>query len=513
MPPVTPATRWAPARRLAVWDVCIPEGATSRSHPGTLGLRGARRRLRSRLRGARRSRWPRPRPRPQSAKTASRWTLPACPPPGPARRSSSSRGPGVLDNALPRQAAWDGARWRVRVPLSDQRVDAPARMDAVLVAAGARPPACASASTSPAAGPRPAARAGARLAAPSTAGSAVAPLGLGLGAALRADRRRHPQPDALRLPGALAEGARLRAPRRRPPPTRSAAAPHGWAWCCRSSRWRRCCSRCAPAASSSAGLPAAVAGGDRGAGGAVHADRPEPRRRVRVRLGAAQQPRHAAGQAPGADSFLTGVLAVAVASPCTAPFMGASLGWPSRCRRKGAGGIRRARPGHGAAPSGRQPVAGGGVNAAAAGRVDGALQALMAFPMFATVIWLVWVIGQQVGIDGAAALLAVLLALAFIAWALGTPGIGRIGARGLRRMRRAGLRRGAVVDAARAACAAAATEGGWRAAAAKAARPGSLERTARGRAARGRQAGIRRLHRRLVRDLPVQQAQHAGAPA
>ena len=51
---------------------------------------------------------------------------------------------------------------------------------------------------------------------------------------------------------------------------------------------------------------------------------------------------------------------------------------------------------------------------------------LMAFPMFATVIWLVWVIGQQVGIDGAAALLAVLLALAFIAWALGTPGIGRL---------------------------------------------------------------------------------------
>jgi thiol:disulfide interchange protein DsbD len=51
---------------------------------------------------------------------------------------------------------------------------------------------------------------------------------------------------------------------------------------------------------------------------------------------------------------------------------------------------------------------------------------LMAFPMFATVVWLVWVIGQQTGIDGAAALLAVLLALAFIAWALGTPGIGRI---------------------------------------------------------------------------------------
>src|SRR5690606_28091577 len=29
---------------------------------------------------------------------------------------------------------------------------------------------------------------------------------------------------------------------------------------------------------------------------------------------------------PVADAFLTGVLAVAIASPCTAPFMGASLG-------------------------------------------------------------------------------------------------------------------------------------------------------------------------------------------
>ncbi len=36
---------------------------------------------------------------------------------------------------------------------------------------------------------------------------------------------------------------------------------------------------------------------------------------------AAMRARH-----PVADSVLTGVLAVAVASPCTAPFMGASLG-------------------------------------------------------------------------------------------------------------------------------------------------------------------------------------------
>jgi thiol:disulfide interchange protein DsbD len=87
--------------------------------------------------------------------------------------------PGVLDNALPRQAAWDGARWRVRVPLSDQRVDAPARMDAVLVAAGAKAGVRVGfdiAGSWPAPGSTPAP---AGVAAPSAAGSA-APLGLGL---------------------------------------------------------------------------------------------------------------------------------------------------------------------------------------------------------------------------------------------------------------------------------------------------------------------------------------------
>jgi thiol:disulfide interchange protein DsbD len=40
----------------------------------------------------------------------------------------------------------------------------------------------------------------------------------------------------------------------------------------------------------------------------------------------------------------------------------------------------------------------------------------LAFPMLATVIWLTWVLGQQTGIDGAAALLVALLALALAAW-------------------------------------------------------------------------------------------------
>jgi thiol:disulfide interchange protein DsbD len=49
---------------------------------------------------------------------------------------------------------------------------------------------------------------------------------------------------------------------------------------------------------------------------------------------------------------------------------------------------------------------------------------LMAFPMFATVVWLVWVLGVQVGIDGAVGLLGLLLALAFVAWAVGSPTLG-----------------------------------------------------------------------------------------
>ena len=49
----------------------------------------------------------------------------------------------------------------------------------------------------------------------------------------------------------------------------------------------------------------------------------------------------------------------------------------------------------------------------------------MAFPMFATVVWLLWVLGQQSGIDGAAALLMLLVVLALLVWALGLRGQGR----------------------------------------------------------------------------------------
>lgn len=126
---------------------------------------------------------------------------------------------------------------------------------------------------------------------------------------------------------------------------------------------------------------------------------------------------------PLVDSALTGVLAVAVAAPCTAPFMGASLGFAVTLPAAqaltvfAALGLGMALPylAASAFPAVARALPRPGAWMAT-------FKSLMAFPMFATVVWLVWVLGQQVGIDGAAALLGGLVALAFAAWALGAPG-------------------------------------------------------------------------------------------
>lgn len=123
---------------------------------------------------------------------------------------------------------------------------------------------------------------------------------------------------------------------------------------------------------------------------------------------------------PTLDSFLTGLLAAAVASPCTAPFMGAALGaaltWPT-----GRSLAVFAALGLGvAAPyllASAVPAIGRWLPRP--GRWMETFRNVLAFPMFATVVWLTWVLGQQTGIDGAAALLLALLALALGAWSWG----------------------------------------------------------------------------------------------
>ena len=129
---------------------------------------------------------------------------------------------------------------------------------------------------------------------------------------------------------------------------------------------------------------------------------------------AALQLRH-----PAADAFLTGVLAVAIASPCTAPFMGASLGFAVDMPAAqallvfAALGVGMALPYLAAswipAVVGWLPRPGAWMDTFKRG---------MAFPMFATVAWLVWVLGQQSGIDGAGALLVLLVAGSAVVWAL-----------------------------------------------------------------------------------------------
>jgi len=129
---------------------------------------------------------------------------------------------------------------------------------------------------------------------------------------------------------------------------------------------------------------------------------------------------------PLIDSALTGVLAVAVASPCTAPFMGASLGLAATLPTAQALSVFAAL-GLGMA----LPYLAASAWPGLANRLPrpgpwmARFKTFMAFPMFATVVWLVWVLGQQVGIDGVAALLALLVALAFVAWAFGTPGFSK----------------------------------------------------------------------------------------
>ena len=122
---------------------------------------------------------------------------------------------------------------------------------------------------------------------------------------------------------------------------------------------------------------------------------------------------------PTVDSFLSGVLAVAIASPCTAPFMGASLGFAlglpawEALLIFAAIGVGMALP----------YVAASFIPAVARalpkpGAWMDTFKKFLAFPMFATVVWLVWVLGQQSGIDGAGALLAILLMLCMLLWAL-----------------------------------------------------------------------------------------------
>jgi thiol:disulfide interchange protein DsbD len=116
-------------------------------------------------------------------------------------------------------------------------------------------------------------------------------------------------------------------------------------------------------------------------------------------------------------SFAAGALATLAATPCTAPFMGAAVGfaltqsWTTALIVFEMLGLGLALPYLVLTfvPAWRRllPTPGPWMER---------LQQLLAFPLYATVAWLVWVVSRQAGPHGVGAALAVLLLIAFAAW-------------------------------------------------------------------------------------------------
>jgi thiol:disulfide interchange protein DsbD len=121
-----------------------------------------------------------------------------------------------------------------------------------------------------------------------------------------------------------------------------------------------------------------------------------------------------------AGTFFTGVLAVVVAAPCTAPFMAAALGFALTQPLAVAMlvfvalGVGFAAPfvAIGLSPALLRllPKPGGWMDT---------LRQVLAFPMYATALWLLWVLSFETGSRRLIVLLGAALVLAFALWALG----------------------------------------------------------------------------------------------
>ncbi len=131
---------------------------------------------------------------------------------------------------------------------------------------------------------------------------------------------------------------------------------------------------------------------------------------------------------PAWSSFASGGLAVLVATPCTAPFMGPALGYtltqpaPQALAVFTALGLGMAAPYVllGCFPGWLRLLP-------RPGRWMESLRQFLAFPMYAAAAWLAWVLGRQSGVDAVLgfAIAAIILAAGLWAW-------GRFGQRGVR---------------------------------------------------------------------------------
>ena len=126
------------------------------------------------------------------------------------------------------------------------------------------------------------------------------------------------------------------------------------------------------------------------------------------------------GRSKSGSAFLSGVLATVVATPCTAPFMGAALGFTLSQPAYVSIAVFSAIAAGMALPVtllslaprwlGYLPRPGAWMET---------FRQFMAFPLLATVVWLIWVLGAQQGNDGTAKLLTGLVVIALGAWLYG----------------------------------------------------------------------------------------------
>ena len=121
-----------------------------------------------------------------------------------------------------------------------------------------------------------------------------------------------------------------------------------------------------------------------------------------------------------AGNFFTGVLAVVVASPCTAPFMGSALGYALTqpivvtlivFAALGAGmALPMVILSHSSAAVRALPKPGPWMDTA---------KSVLAFPLYLTSVWLLWVAGNQAGVNTMALALSGLVLLALAAYLYG----------------------------------------------------------------------------------------------
>ncbi|MCR0983286.1 protein-disulfide reductase DsbD family protein [Roseomonas populi] len=128
----------------------------------------------------------------------------------------------------------------------------------------------------------------------------------------------------------------------------------------------------------------------------------------------------------GRGSFGAGLLAVAVATPCTAPFMAAALGAALAMPPAAALAVFAALGVGMAAP---QLLIAAAPGLARLLPRPGAwmerLRQALAFPMYGAAAWLAWVVSVQAGPEGLGWTLAGAVLVGFAAWALGAAPVGR----------------------------------------------------------------------------------------